>query len=68
MNPKFSNWRKASKSEGGEGCVEVAFAEDGTVGVRDSKLGDGSPILEFTPHEWDCFGDGMTKGEFAQPA
>lgn len=65
-DPKFTNWRKATKSEGGENCVEVAFAADGTVGVRDSKLGDASPILAFTPSEWDAFSDGMAKGEFVQ--
>lgn len=29
------------------GCVELADLGDGIVGVRDSKLGDASPILRF---------------------
>lgn len=33
------------------GCVEVAHAE-GRVLVRDSKLGDESPVIEFTPELW----------------
>jgi hypothetical protein len=51
-------------SSAGDNCVEVAFAADGYVGVRDSKeLGLG-PVLEFTPSEWDAFLDGALKGEF----
>lgn len=29
------------------GCVELADLGDGIVGVRDSKLGDASPVLRF---------------------
>jgi hypothetical protein len=64
MTSKFSNWRKSSLSSGGDNCVEVAFAEDGSIGVRDSKLGPASPVLEFTPSEWDAFLGGATQGEF----
>lgn len=58
-------WRKASRSsaEGGN-CVEVADLPNGGRAVRDSKLGNGSPILEFTPGEWAAFADGMRGGEF----
>lgn len=64
MTSKFTNWRKSSLSSGGDNCVEVAFAEDGNIGVRDSKLGPASPVLEFTPSEWDAFLGGTTRGEF----
>jgi hypothetical protein len=65
---KFANakWRKSNLS-GDTGCVEVAFI-DGTIGVRDSKLGDGSPILEFSPHEWDVFIQAAGTGEFTYPS
>lgn len=60
---RFTNWRKSSRSGGGDNCVEVAFAADGTVGVRDSKNPTG-PVLEFTPTEWDAFAGGVRDGEF----
>lgn len=67
MDQKFRNWRKATRSGAGNGgCVEVAFGEDGTVGVRDSK-DRGGPVLEFTPYEWECFTGGVHDGEFEHP-
>lgn len=64
MNPrKFTNWRKSRRSDGDGNCVEVAFATDGSVGVRDSKNRTG-PILEFTPAEWAAFTGGVRDGEF----
>lgn len=59
----FTHWRKSRRSGGGDNCVEVAFAADGTVGVRHSKDPDG-PILVFTPDEWDAFTGGVHDGEF----
>lgn len=58
-------WRKASRSIGQGGCVEVApLGDDGLgVAVRDSK-NPGGPALVFTAREWDCFLDGAAKGEF----
>jgi hypothetical protein len=68
MSPtKFTIWRKSRRSDGGGNCVEVAFAHDGTVGVRDSKNRTG-PILEFTPDEWDAFIGGVHDGEFDRQA
>lgn len=61
---KFTNWRKSSLSSGGDNCVEVAMAADGSIGVRDSKQGGLGPVLEFTPAEWDAFVGGVAQGEF----
>jgi hypothetical protein len=56
-------WRKAAASASNGSCVEVADLGD-NIGVRDSKLGDASPILTFTPSEWDAFLAGARAGEF----
>lgn len=61
---KYSNWKKSTRSGGGgDNCVEVAFAGDGTVGVRDSK-NPADAVLEFTPAEWAAFLEGVREGEF----
>ena len=60
-----ARWFKAQASNGGQGCVEVAHLEDWTV-VRDSK-NPGGPVHYYTPHEWDCFLDGASNGEFNRP-
>lgn len=65
VNLAVAEWRKARMSGdgGGGGCVEVATNLPDVVAVRDSKDPEG-PALIFTPHEWRCFLDGATKGEF----
>lgn len=62
---KFANWFKSSYSDGASNCVEVAFAGDGTVGLRDSKDRKG-PVLEFNPDEWAAFIKGVQSGEFGR--
>jgi hypothetical protein len=58
------NWRKATFSGGANGgCVEVATIP-GWFGVRDTKLGDASPVLAFNQTEWDAFRAGVRAGEF----
>jgi hypothetical protein len=59
---QYTNWRKSSRSDGGN-CVEVARADDGTVGVRDSKNLTG-PVLEFDPAAWRSFTDDVRAGTF----
>lgn len=44
-------WRKSTRSHANGNCVETG----GAVLVRDSKLGDGSPVLTFTPDAWAEF-------------
>lgn len=60
----MTGWRKSSFCNGAATCVEVAPLPDGSVGVRDSKLGDDSPLLSFTPTEWVAFVAGVRDGEF----
>ena len=56
-------WRKSSYSHD-NGCVEMAGLGGGTIGVRDSKLGDDSPVLRFTCREISAFLKGAKDGEF----
>jgi len=59
----MSMWRKSSYSNGTHDCVELADFGD-TVGVRDSKLGDESPVLTFTRQELAAWVKGAKAGEF----
>jgi hypothetical protein len=59
----FTGWRKSARSGGGDNCVEVAFADDGTVRVRHSKRPDGA-VLSFSADEWAAFTGGVRDGEF----
>jgi hypothetical protein len=56
------NWQKPSFCIQGD-CVEVAQSGD-AVYVRDSKLGDESPVLTLTRHEWEAFVKGVKNDEF----
>jgi hypothetical protein len=57
-------YRKSSFSQVNGSCVEVADLEEGGVAIRDTKLGEDSPVLKFTAAEWDAFGRGYLAGEF----
>ena len=62
--PRFTAWRKSSRSSGGGNCVEVAPADDANVvGVRDTKNRDGG-TLQFGAAAWTAFVDGVRAGEF----
>lgn len=63
MPHRFTNWRKSTRSGSGDNCVEVAVADDGAVGVRDSKNPTGQ-ALEFTPTQWAAFTGGIRDSEF----
>jgi hypothetical protein len=49
-----NEWRKASACNGASSCVEVASV-DGSVLVRDAKLGGTSPILHVPVPAWWSF-------------
>lgn len=57
-----ASWRKASYSTNGASCVEVRLL--GTVDVRDTKLGEASPILSFAPTAWATFVATVRSGTF----
>lgn len=59
----MNEWRKSSFSDN-NGCVSFADLGGGLVGVRDSKLGDNSPVLQFDRHEIAALLDGCKAGEF----
>ena len=59
----MTTWRKSTFSNNGS-CVELADLGGGVVGVRDSKLGDASPVLRFTRGEIDAWLAGAQAGEF----
>ncbi|MBB5156729.1 DUF397 domain-containing protein [Saccharopolyspora phatthalungensis] len=57
-------WRKSSRSGQGNNCVEVATNQPGTALVRDSKLGEASPILSTTPQSFAAFIDAVKSDRF----
>jgi Domain of unknown function (DUF397) len=57
-------WRKSSRSgPWTDNCVEVAFIDADTIGVRDSK-DPNAGVLVFNRGEWDAFVGGAKDGEF----
>ncbi|MCG5214048.1 DUF397 domain-containing protein [Streptosporangium sp. KLBMP 9127] len=61
-NQPQRGWFKATFSDNGGGCVEVALGEN-LVAVRDSKDPRG-PVLYFNDQEWGAFIAGVCAGEF----
>ena len=55
-------WQTTPNRDGTSGRIGVAFVDD-LIGMRDMAV-EGSPILVFTPAEWDAFVGGVQDGEF----
>jgi hypothetical protein len=49
-----ARWFTSSYSAAQAQCVEMAYLPGHRL-VRDSKLGDASPILAISPDEWSAF-------------
>jgi len=60
-NLSGAQWFKSSRSADAKACVEVAWLDQGHVGMRDSKNPTG-PALVFTPSEWDAFTGAVIDG------
>jgi hypothetical protein len=57
-------WRKSSRSgTGGNACVELAVGRDQT-SIRDSTLGDTSPVLAFHAIEFGTFLAAINSGKY----
>jgi hypothetical protein len=52
-----ANWRKSTRSNGSGGDCTSCASFGAQVLVRDTKLGDSSPILAFSPQAWHRFID-----------
>ncbi|MFI5720974.1 DUF397 domain-containing protein [Nocardia sp. NPDC051750] len=59
-----AEWFKSSYSDSTGECVEVAWFDAATVGVRDSKNPAG-PALAFTAADWAAFTLGLRTGRYA---
>ncbi|WP_214402299.1 DUF397 domain-containing protein [Pseudonocardia lacus] len=64
MDASTAHWFKSSFSPGsGNGCIEVAFLPDGTVGVRDTK-DRTRPALAVPSAAWTTFLTATRTGAF----
>jgi hypothetical protein len=68
MEAVDTGWRKSSYSgNGGGSCIETASADSKTL-VRDSKLGDRSPVIAFSTDAWRRFTDQIQDAELGSAA
>jgi hypothetical protein len=58
MNSR-TTWRKSTRSNDTQSCVEVADHAVGQTLVRDTKLAEQSPILAFPNLAWRVFVDSI---------
>lgn len=48
----LTGWFKSSFSSNANACVEVTFAPEGSVSVRDSKQGERGPVVTLPERYW----------------
>jgi hypothetical protein len=53
-DPRFANWRKSTRSSGGNECLYVSESA-GLVAVADSKAGPDAPVRVFDRSAWAAF-------------
>ncbi len=63
IEPDVTGWVKSTFSQSDGSCVEVR-KNGNRVEMRDSKLGEASSILSFTPREVEALVLGVKAGEF----
>lgn len=56
-------WKKSSRSQPSEQCVETSPAPQGAA-IRDSKLGDDSPILALNGRQFAAFTNAVKDDRF----
>ena len=59
---EVASFRKSSHSANNGACVEVGQGP-AVIGIRDSKLGDHSPVLSFSAEDWRSFASQASRGE-----
>ncbi|MGW1681181.1 DUF397 domain-containing protein [Saccharopolyspora sp. NPDC002376] len=59
----FASWRKSSRSIQNQNCVEIGFAP-GRAGIRDTKLGASSPVLDIDGAAFAAFVRRVQDGAF----
>ncbi|GAA3359273.1 DUF397 domain-containing protein [Saccharopolyspora gregorii] len=64
MSISSAKWRKASRSGQGNNCVEVALDVPGRAWVRDSKLGEASPVLVASADGFAAFLGAVKSGKY----
>ena len=57
-------WRKSSFRGSGNACVEVADLAAGGQAIRDSNLGDASPVLAFATAQVSALAAEVKGGRF----
>lgn len=63
IDPAAQNWRRSGE---GPGAIEVAFVDEWVLMRTVEDPGDR--VLVYDRFEWECFLDGVKKGEFDDAA